>query len=58
MASFEFREVGIEAEFQVHRSGSFIVQVALRPNPADPEQLTFKLSLNSVVGHQLARGPQ
>jgi len=48
VASFEFRDVALEANFRSRRRGAFIVEMALRPNPADSERLAFDLSLNSV----------
>jgi len=48
VASFEFRDHALETNFQSRRDGAFIVQITLRPDPADSERLTFELSLNSV----------
>ena len=42
------RDIALEANFRSRRRGAFIVEIALRPNPADSERLAFDLSLNSV----------
>jgi hypothetical protein len=48
VASFEFRDLALEANFRSRRRGGFIVEIALRPNPAHSERPAFDLSLNSV----------